>query len=150
MQNTPQMPRGNLLSMFMQFRQNPLAMLSKRFNIPDGVMPYMWNAQTQNDVNRGFDNAGLAGQLSGIQAAITGGFANADVSRANADLERQLSMAQLSASQQAQNAFIAQGFANEVNDLYNRLANCPVPSTPVYGRTPIFTPTSTPTTTPAA
>lgn len=37
MQNTPQMPRGNLLSMFMQFRQNPLAMLSKRFNIPDGM-----------------------------------------------------------------------------------------------------------------
>jgi len=23
--------------------------------------------------------------------------------------------------------------------LYNRLSNCPVPSTPVYGRIPIFT-----------
>ena len=33
----------------------------------------------------------------------------------------------------------AQGFANEVDQLYNRLSNCPVPSTPVYGRTPIFT-----------
>ena len=56
-----------------------------------------------------------------------------------ADLERQLSMKDLQASQVAQNAFIAQGFANEVDALYNRLANCPVPSTPVYGRTPIFT-----------
>lgn len=56
-----------------------------------------------------------------------------------ADLERQLSMKDLQASQVAQNAFIAQGFANEVDQLYNRLANCPVPSTPVYSRTPIFT-----------
>jgi hypothetical protein len=48
-------------------------------------------------------------------------------------------MADLRASQTAQNAFIAQGFANEVDQLYNRLNNCPVPSTPVYGRTPIFT-----------
>lgn len=32
-----------------------------------------------------------------------------------------------------------QGFSNEVDALYNRLSNCPVPTTPVYGRTPIFT-----------
>jgi hypothetical protein len=56
-----------------------------------------------------------------------------------ADLERQLSMADLKASQIAQNAFISQGFADEVDALYNRLNNCPVPTTPVYGRTPIFT-----------
>lgn len=56
-----------------------------------------------------------------------------------ADLQRELQMADLRASQTAQNSFIAQGFANEVDQLYNRLSNCPVPSTPVYGRTPIFT-----------
>ncbi len=56
-----------------------------------------------------------------------------------AELQRELSMKDLQASQVAQNAFIAQGFANEVDQLYNRLSNCPVPSTPVYGRTPIFT-----------
>lgn len=56
-----------------------------------------------------------------------------------ADLERQLTMANLSASQTAQNAFIQKGFSDEVDALYNRLSNCPVPSTPVYGRTPIFT-----------
>lgn len=56
-----------------------------------------------------------------------------------ADLERQLTMANLQASQVAQNAFIQQGFSNEVDALYNRLNSCPVPTTPVYGRTPIFT-----------
>ena len=56
-----------------------------------------------------------------------------------ADLQRELQMADLRASQTAQNAFIAQGFANEVDALYNRLNSCPVPSTPVFGRTPIFT-----------
>lgn len=56
-----------------------------------------------------------------------------------AELQTQLNMANLAASQTAQNAFIQQGFANEVDQLYNRLNNCPVPTTPVYGRTPIFT-----------
>lgn len=206
----------------------------------DGVMPYMWNSQTQNDVNRGFDNAGLAGQLSGIQSAITSGFASADVARCNSDMaamqtaysnqiasmnqrfadtqfigtgfnnlssqlaqcccdnrlatanlasdiareacatrtaETQNSQALLNAinggiqsikdqicsdkidaknekiaelqrelAVASQNAFITQGLSNEVDQLYNRLANCPVPSTPVYGRTPIFVPTTTPAT----
>lgn len=56
-----------------------------------------------------------------------------------AQLRQQLNMADLRASQTAQNAFISQGFTNEVDALYNRLSNCPVPTTPVYGRTPIFT-----------
>ena len=56
-----------------------------------------------------------------------------------ADLQRELSMKDLQASQIAQNAFISKGFADEVDALYNRLSTCPVPSTPVYGRTPIFT-----------
>ena len=55
------------------------------------------------------------------------------------ELELRLTEANLKNSQTEQNAFIAQGFANEVDQLYNRLNNCPVPSTPVYGRTPIFT-----------
>ena len=59
--------------------------------------------------------------------------------RENDNLRSQLNMATLRESQTAQNAFIAQGFSDEVDQLYNRLNNCPVPSTPVYGRTPIFT-----------
>ena len=56
-----------------------------------------------------------------------------------ADLQRQLSMADLRASQTAQNAFISNSLNNEIDLMYNRLVNCPIPSTPVYGRTPIFT-----------
>ena len=56
-----------------------------------------------------------------------------------ATLRQQIAMKDLAASQIAQNAFIQQGFSNEVDQLYNRLNSCPVPTTPVYGRTPIFT-----------
>ena len=56
-----------------------------------------------------------------------------------ANLRQELAMKDLAASQIAQNAFISQGFSNEVDALYNRLNSCPVPTTPVYGRTPIFT-----------
>lgn len=69
---------------------------------------------------------GIKGQLEAAQ-------------RENVGLQNQLNMAALRESQTAQNAFISQGFANEVDALYNRLNNCPVPTTPVYGRTPIFT-----------
>ena len=56
-----------------------------------------------------------------------------------ADLQNQLNMANMRESQTAQNAFIQQGLTNEVDALYNRLNSCPVPTTPVFGRTPIFT-----------
>lgn len=231
----------------------------------DGILPYFYNNQTDNDVNRGFSDLGLANQLSAIQSsvnsgfgdtalgiagvnqtvcqtgngiinalnsgfanaetaanarqiadmqqafgaqtAITGGISNlssqlaqcccdnrlatcqtqnviqtesaatrfadanntrdiidgqtrgtqaildklcqleldgvkAQVDAKNdriAELTTKLNMATLRESQTAQNAFISQGFANEVDQLYNRLNNCPVPTTPVYGRTPIFT-----------
>lgn len=72
-------------------------------------------------------------ELDGVKAQV-----DAKNDRIN-ELQTQLNMANLAASQTAQNAFISQGFANEVDQLYNRLNNCPVPTTPVYGRTPIFT-----------
>ena len=56
-----------------------------------------------------------------------------------AQLRQQLNMQNLTATYNAQSALIQQGFANEVDALYNRLNSCPVPTTPVYGRTPIFT-----------
>lgn len=49
-----------------------------------------------------------------------------------AELTNQLNMANLAASQLSQNAVIE-------DSIYNRLKNCPVPSMPVYGNTPIFT-----------
>lgn len=59
--------------------------------------------------------------------------------RENDSLRTQLTAANFRESQAAQNNLITQGFANEVDQLYNRLNSCPVPTTPVYGRTPIFT-----------
>ena len=55
------------------------------------------------------------------------------------DLQRELLMKDLQASQIAQTATLREGQEREVDALYNRLSNCPVPSTPVYGRQPIFT-----------
>ena len=56
-----------------------------------------------------------------------------------ADLQREILMKDLQASQIAQTAQLRAGQEAEVDALYNRLSNCPVPTTPVYGRTPIFT-----------
>lgn len=72
-------------------------------------------------------------ELDGVKGQL------AQAQRENVGLQNQLNMAALRESQTAQNAFIQQGFSNEVDALYNRLNTCPVPSTPVYGRTPIFT-----------
>lgn len=54
-------------------------------------------------------------------------------------LRQELLYAKGQASQDVQTAVLRQGQEAEVDALYNRLSNCPVPSMPVYGRTPIFT-----------
>lgn len=72
-------------------------------------------------------------ELDGVKCQL------AQAQRENVGLQNQLNMAAMQASQNAQNALIQQGFSNEVDALYNRLNSCPVPTTPVYGRTPIFT-----------
>ena len=176
-------------------------------------MLYDINANT----NRGFDILSLSNGLDGIQNAVTSGFANAEVSRCNAQtnllqaingvsmglqncccenragladlkytvatencadrqalnegvrdiiasntantqaildklcqqeidakndliatLRSQLSMADLKASQIEQTAQLRAGQIDAVNSLYTRLDTCPVGTTPVYGRTPIF------------
>lgn len=56
-----------------------------------------------------------------------------------ADLERQLQMANLAASQVAQTAQIRAGQVAEIDAMYQRLRDCPVPTMPVYGMQPIFT-----------
>ena len=56
-----------------------------------------------------------------------------------AQLRQEVLYARGQASQDVQTARILAGQTAEVDALYNRLSNCPVPSTPVYGRIPIFT-----------
>lgn len=72
-------------------------------------------------------------ELDGVKGQL------AQAQRENVGLQNQLNMANFAASQAAQNTFIQQGFADEVDALYNRLKNCPVGTTPVYGNQPIFT-----------
>lgn len=61
-------------------------------------------------------------ELDGVKAQL------AQAERENVGLQNQLNM-----------ATVQNGLNNEVDALYNRLKNCPVPSMPVYGSTPIFT-----------
>lgn len=58
--------------------------------------------------------------------------------RENDSLRSQLTDAKFAASQSAQTAQILAGQSAEIDGVYNRLKNCPVPSMPVYGNTPIF------------
>lgn len=69
---------------------------------------------------------GVKGQLAAAQ-------------RENLSLQNAVNMATMQASQTAQTAQILAGQAAEIDGVYNRLKNCPVPSMPVYGNTPIFT-----------
>lgn len=59
--------------------------------------------------------------------------------RENQNLRSELMYARGQASQVEQTAILRQGQEAEVDALYNRLKNCPVPAQPVYGSQPIFT-----------
>lgn len=72
-------------------------------------------------------------ELDGVKSQL------AQAERENLGLQNQLNMATMQASQTAQTAQILAGQAAEIDGVYNRLKNCPVPSMPVYGSTPIFT-----------
>ena len=61
-------------------------------------------------------------ELDGVKGQL------AQAERENIGLQNQLNM-----------AVMQNGMNAEVDALYNRLKNCPVPSMPVYGTTPIFT-----------
>lgn len=56
-----------------------------------------------------------------------------------ADLERQLTMANLAASQVEQTAQLRASQATTANQLVSELRSCPIPAQPVYGNQPIFT-----------
>lgn len=61
-------------------------------------------------------------ELDGVKAQL------AQAERENVGLQNQLNM-----------ATVQNSLNGEVDALYNRLKNCPVPTMPVYGNTPIFT-----------
>lgn len=49
-----------------------------------GMFPYMMSNTTQSDVQRGFDQSAIMNGIAGIGTTISNGFANAEVSRCNA------------------------------------------------------------------
>lgn len=109
-----------------------------------GIADLKYTVATENCADRAAISDGirdlLANQTANTQR-ILDQLCNDKIDSKNekiAELQNQLNMATLRESQVAQNAFIQQGFSNEVDQLYNRLNSCPVPTTPVYGRTPIF------------
>lgn len=99
-----------------------------------GIADLKYTIASEACADRAAVTAGIQTVLDKLCALELDGY-----KRENDNLRQQLNMADFRASQTAQNAFISQGFANEVDALYNRLNSCPVPTTPVYGRTPIFT-----------
>jgi len=98
--------------------------------VSDGVRDIMENC---NRNNQAVLDKLCQLELDGVKSQL------AQAERENSNLREQVTRLDFAASQAAQNQLITQGFANEVDALYNRLSNCPVPTTPVYGRTPIFT-----------
>ena len=72
-------------------------------------------------------------ELDGVKGQL------AQAQRENVALQNAVNMANMQASQTAQTAQILAGQAAEIDGVYNRLKNCPVPSMPVFGNTPIFT-----------
>lgn len=110
-----------------------------------GLADLKYTVATENCADRQALNEGvrdiIASQTAGTQRILDQLCADKIDAKNDeiAQLRQQLNMASLRESQTAQNAFIQRGFTDEVDQLYNRLSNCPVPSTPVYGRTPIFT-----------
>ena len=72
-------------------------------------------------------------ELDGVKSQL------AQAQRENVSLQNAVNMATMQASQTAQTAQILQGQNNEIDALVTRLNNCPIPSTPVYGKQNIFT-----------
>ena len=109
-----------------------------------GIADLKYTVATENCADRAALNDGvrdiIANQTAGTQR-ILDQLCQDKIDAKNdeiANLRQQIAMKDLAASQVAQNAFIQRGFTNEVDQLYTRLSNCPVPSVPVYGRQNIF------------
>ena len=110
-----------------------------------GIADLKYTIATENCADRQALNEGVRDIIASNTAntqAILDKLCQQEIDAKNdliSTLRSQLSMADLRASQTAQTAQILAGQTAEVDALYNRLSNCPVPSTPVYGRVPIFT-----------
>ena len=79
----------------------------------NGAVPYLMNNTTNNDVQRGFDQQSIMNGINGLNTTVSNGFANAEVSRCNAQANL---LQTLNANQAASNA--------NMNTLAMSLQNC--------------------------
>lgn len=122
-----------------------MANMQQLFGVTTGIGDLKYTVAQENCLDRQAVSDGvrdiLANQTAGIQR-ILDKLCDQELQaerRENANLRSELQYARGQASQVEQTARILAGQTAEVDALYNRLSNCPVPSTPVYGRQPIFT-----------
>ncbi len=120
--------------------------MNQGFNsVQSGLADVRYTVATENCADRAALNEGvrdiIASQTAGTQR-ILDQLCQDKIDAKNdtiAQLRQELLYARGQASQIEQTALLRQGQEAEVDALYNRLSNCPVPTVPVYGRQPIFT-----------
>lgn len=100
-----------------------------RAALAEGIRDVMENC---NRNNQAVLDKLCALELDGVKSQL------AQAQRENLSLQNAVNMASMRESQTAQTAQILAGQAAEIDGVYNRLKNCPVPSMPVYGNQPIF------------
>lgn len=113
-------------------------------NVGTGIADLKYTIATENCADRAALSDGIRDLLAATQAqtqTILTQLCNDKIESKNdtiAQLRQELLYARGQASQDVQTARILAGQTAEVDALYNRLDSCPVGTTPVYGRTPIF------------
>jgi hypothetical protein len=101
----------------------------------NGAMPYLMNNNTNNDVQRGFDQSAVMNGINGLNAAVTGGFADTQqalcsgFAGVNQAIASGFANAEV-ANNSRQMANMQQQFANQTamnsgfNSLQSQLAQC--------------------------
>lgn len=96
-----------------------------------GAMPFMMNANTNSDVQRGFDQSAIMGGINGLNAAVTAGFGNVQtaICGVNQGVANGFAQAEIAANARQiadmQQNFAAQtATANGMNTIAANLQNC--------------------------
>lgn len=122
-----------------------MADMNQNFALQSGIADLKFTVATENCADRAAVSDGIRDVIAAQTAStqkILDKLCDQELAaerRENANLRSELMYARGQASQVEQTARILAGQAAEIDGVYNRLKNCPVPSMPVYGMTPIFT-----------
>jgi hypothetical protein len=122
-----------------------MADMNQNFALQSGIADLKFTVATENCADRAAVSDGIRDVIAAQTAStqkILDKLCDQELAaerRENANLRSELMYARGQASQVEQTARILAGQAAEIDGVYNRLKNCPVPSMPVYGNTPIFT-----------